>query len=236
MTILSQKEARPWFDRLVKLYAAHAKPENAEPMARYMKDRFRFFGIKSPERKALSRAFFRQEGLPGPEVLGPLFQLCFDAPQRELQYFVQDAGRRMARHLDATFLPVYDGLIGRKSWWDSVDFLAPKLAGPLLRRHPEAIPEYPDRWIEHPNFWYQRSAILFQLDFKEDTDAERLFHYIRRRADSAEFFVQKGAGWALRQYSKVAPEAVRHFIEGHRLATLTEREGMKWIRRQESKG
>jgi 3-methyladenine DNA glycosylase AlkD len=128
-------------------------------------------------------------------------------------------------------LPVLEELIGVRSWWDTVDFLAPKLAGPLLLRYPELIGTYPGRWIESDNIWYQRSAILFQLDYKQQTDAQRLFDYIRRRADSREFFVQKAAGWALRQYSKTAPDAVREFIAGNELPPLTVREGLKWVER-----
>jgi 3-methyladenine DNA glycosylase AlkD len=48
-------------------------------------------------------------------------------------------------------------------------------------------------------------------------------------AGSKEFFLQKGAGWALRQLAKTNPEAVRAFVEKTRLAPLTRREALKNI-------
>ena len=40
-----------------KLYEEHADPETAVPMARYMRDQFRYYGLKSPIRRELVREF-----------------------------------------------------------------------------------------------------------------------------------------------------------------------------------
>ncbi|MEZ4918947.1 MAG: DNA alkylation repair protein [Saprospiraceae bacterium] len=55
------------------------------------------------------------------------------------------------------------------------------------------------------------------------------FEYILLVADSKEFFLQKGAGWALRQYSKTNPDAVREFVAAHRLPALTRREALRLL-------
>ena len=81
--------------------------------------------------------------------------------------------------------------------------------------------------------WLQRVCMIFQLTYKDKTDQDLMFRYILRVAGSKEFFLQKGAGWALRQYSKTNPEAVRAFVEQHRLAPLTRREAMRLILKAE---
>lgn len=214
------------------LYAQHANPANAPFMAAYMKNQFSFFGIKKPERVLLSHQVIQNQGIPTVGDLKIISQLCFQEPQRELQYFVYDLLKKVIKELDSTFLPVLESLILQKSWWDTVDFLAPKLAGSILQRNPEQIRDFPDRWIESENIWLQRSAILFQLDYKEKTNEQLLFQYILRQADSKEFFVQKAAGWALREYSKRNADAVRQFIQHHKLPPLTVREGLKRLNRQ----
>lgn len=215
------------------LYAQNANPLDAPFMKRYMKDQFDFFGIKKPLRETLSNQIIQEYGIPGSSDLKEIAALCFQENERELQYFVNDLLKKVIKKLDDSFLPVLEALILQKSWWDTVDFLAPKLAGNILQRHPNQIPAFPDRWIESDNIWLQRSAILFQLDYKEKTDALLLFRYIHRRADSREFFVQKAAGWALREYSKRNPEAVQHFIQTTTLPKLTVREGLKRVRKGE---
>jgi 3-methyladenine DNA glycosylase AlkD len=215
--------------RIHEVYANRANEFHATPMKRYMRDQFLFYGLQSPLRKELSRDIIRELGRPQGDALKALCRACFASEYREVQYFVQDLVRPVVKKLDPTFLSLWEALIQQKSWWDSVDFLAPKLAGAMLLKYPDQIAQYPDRWIESDNFWLQRSALLFQLDYKHHTDAEKLFRYILRRADSGEFFVQKAAGWALRNYSKVNSQAVTTFVENHDLPKLTRREGLKWL-------
>ena len=212
-----------------ELYAAHANLVDAPFMQRYMQDQFPFFGIKKPLRAMLSQQFIQQHGIPVAEDLKEVCRLCFGEEEREMQYFVNDLLGKIVKKLDRDFLEVFESLLLQKSWWDTVDFLAPKLAGKLLQQYPTEILSYPDHWIESDNKWLQRAAIIFQLGYKEKTDPQLLFRYILRRADSKEFFVQKAAGWALREYSKQNPEAVQNFIAAAPLSKLTVREGLKRV-------
>ncbi len=214
-----------------ELYQQHANPENAVQMKRYMKNQFEFFGLKKPERAELSKQVIQNQDIPEGTDLKEVCRLCFQEEKREMQYFVNDLLGKRTKLLDDSFLETFEVLILQKSWWDTVDFLAPKLAGKILLRYPNKISQYPGRWIQSENFWLQRSAILFQLDYKEKTNQQLLFSFILKRANSKEFFVQKAAGWALREYSKTNPEAVRTFIENNTLPKLTVREGSKRLDR-----
>jgi 3-methyladenine DNA glycosylase AlkD len=223
-------EVEHYIRDLENVYRQHGNPIFAEGASRYMKYHFPFFGVKTPLRRELAAAFVKTHGLPEGEDLKALCRVCFDSEYRDIHYFVGDALRNKIKTMDVSFLPVFEELIGINSWWDSVDFLAPKFAGGLLLRFPEQIPLYVDRWIESDNFWYQRAAIIYQLGYKQKTDAQRLFANVLRRADSKEFFVQKGAGWALREYAKVNPVAVQDFVEGNKLPALTAREALRIIK------
>ena len=156
----------PYTRNLENLYREHGNPVFAEGASRYMKYRFPYFGVKTPLRRELAAAFVAAHGLPAGEDLKALCRACFDAEYRDIHYFVGDALRKKIKTLEVSFLDVFEELIGVNSWWDSVDFLAPKLAGRLFLRFPEQIPLYTDRWIESDNFWYQRAAIIFQLGCK----------------------------------------------------------------------
>ncbi|MBK7873237.1 MAG: DNA alkylation repair protein [Saprospiraceae bacterium] len=211
------------------LFQAHADAENALPMKRYMKNHFEFFGIKKPERAELSKAVIARLGILESEILKEVCFLCFQEEQREMQYFVYDLLGQLIKKLDDSFLGMIQSLILQKSWWDTVDFLAPKLAGNILLRYSNKISEYPEKWIESENIWLQRSAILFQLDYKNKTDQELLFDFILKRADSKEFFVQKQRAGLCGNIQKTNPGAVKQFIMNHTLPKLTVREGLKRI-------
>ena len=113
-----------------------------------------------------------------------------------------------------------------------VDFIAGTLAGTHFNLYPELIKPVTGRWMKSGNIWLQRSSLLFQLKYKNQTDTRLMFKYIRSLSSSKEFFIQKAIGWVLRQYSKTDPETVIQFVEAHQLPPLSKREALKVINRK----
>jgi 3-methyladenine DNA glycosylase AlkD len=75
--------------------------------------------------------------------------------------------------------------------------------------------------------WLQRSSLLFQKNYKKDTDTKLLKEYILQLAPSKEFFIQKAIGWILREYAKTNPQWVQAFTNENTLAPLSKREALK---------
>jgi 3-methyladenine DNA glycosylase AlkD len=215
-------------DRLDRAYARHANAARAAGAEAYLRNQFRFIGLTTPLRRALDRQ--ARQGLPPPTErdLLKFARACWNRPQREFQHAAVDALARWERILTPRALPALERLITTKSWWDTVDGLAPRVVGPLVLRTP-ALVETIDRWLASDNLWLQRSAIIHQLHYKARTNEARLFRYCRLRAGCADFFVRKAIGWALREYSKTRPDAVRAFLARHgaALSGLSRREAMK---------
>lgn len=215
---------------IVEIYAAHADPVRASGMEAYMRGRFRFFGIPTPERRRLSREALRQR-FGTLEELDRTLRELWARDERELQYFAVELAERNAKLWEPRFLQTLRWMILTRSWWDTVDVLASHHVGGLVRRHPELLPEM-DAWIGSGELWLQRAALLHQLGYKERTDAERLFRDCARLAGERDFFLRKAVGWALRQYSYVDPHAVREFVGSHDLSPLSRTEALKAIRRR----
>lgn len=212
-------------------FTAHADATRAAGASAYMRDQFPFFGIDALTRRTLQREVERTLGLPS-DVL-TLAERLWRLNEREYQYAACDILRRpkALRSLTPDDVPRMDRLIVTKSWWDTVDALAPKIVGAILRPFPVLVEQTARRWIDDDNIWLQRSAILLQLDYKTDTNERLLFELIDRRASSTEFFVRKGAGWALRQYAHVQADHVARYVDERRdrLSGLTIREALKHV-------
>ena len=217
---------------LIELFRSNENELNRKPMEDYMRNHFSFLGIKSPERKELIKRFFVEYGKPKREWMKPLVTFLYAQPEREFHYAALAMIDVHIKKLDSEWLSFLEEVITTNSWWDTVDHIAPHHVGAILLREKKSIIDYPDRWIQSDNFWLQRSAILFQLKYKEKTDAQKLFSYIEAASGSKEFFIQKAIGWALREYSKTAPDAVWEFINSTDLAPLSRREGLKHLARK----
>lgn len=208
-----------------------ADPAKGVEMRRYMRDRFPFLGVSSPERRRAQRDWIaRLRTAPIDDVLAAA-EACWREPEREFQYAAADLLRRHAKRVEPRHLPAVRGLIERGAWWDVVDSLAPHVVGSLVGRHPELVAEM-DRWVLDDDMWVVRSAILHQLTYGDGTDADRLFRYCEQQAGHPDFFVRKAIGWALRQYARVAPDAVRDWVADHEpeLSELSVREATKHLR------
>jgi 3-methyladenine DNA glycosylase AlkD len=217
-------------DRLVRTYEAARNPERAGPAAAYMRNQFPFLGLAAPVQGTLNRSI--TAGLPAPteDDLRAVALACWELSEREYQYFACGWLRSHVRVPGPGYLATSRELIITKSWWDTVDSLATRFVGGLVRRHPELTGEM-DAWSADQNVWLVRTAILHQLHYGADTDTERLFAYCTRQAGHPDFFVRKAIGWALRQYARTDPEAVRRYLADNtgRLSGLSVREAAKHL-------
>ena len=216
-------------DLLDEMLSEAGHPEKAVQMSAYMKNRFPFHGVQAKPRREVFKAFVKEVGLPQVKDMEEVVFACFARESREVQYCGVDLCDRMKKKVDKGWITQIEELITTKSWWDTVDGLA-VLAGKHFLRFPDLMESVTESWNTHENMWLQRSSIIFQLTYKEDTRWDLMQKYILRHTDSKEFFIQKAQGWALRQYSKVAPQKVRDFLnENPGLSPLTRREGSKYV-------
>lgn len=208
---------------------AHANPAEAAPMKAYMRGQFDFLGIKTPQRRNLTRQFIASHGLPRVSELDTIVRDLWALPEREFQYAALGLVGRLQKQLPADFIETLEFLLLTKSWWDTVDGIAGDAIGAMFRAYPEVRNRYLPQWRQSNNFWLRRTCILFQLGYKKATDFPLLCDIIRENLGSDEFFINKAIGWALREYSKTDPQAVRDFVAHTHLHPLSAREALKWL-------
>jgi 3-methyladenine DNA glycosylase AlkD len=204
-------------------------PSRAAPMAAYMKNNFAFLGIPTPQRVAALKPMWKAWKPSRLEVLTLVGDLWAQA-EREYQYAAFGALERHWTLLESDDLEDVCALVAtRKAWWDTIDSVD-GIAGLMVKRDP-SLETLMDAFAVHDNVWLRRIAIQHQLGYGPSTDAERLFRYAVLNAAHESFWVRKSLGWALREYAKHDPDAVRAFFGEHRakFSTLTVREALKHL-------
>ncbi|ELU03766.1 hypothetical protein CAPTEDRAFT_192334 [Capitella teleta] len=213
---------------LHKRYSEASDKKYAAQVEKYMRNQFEYFGLKQPARRKIDIELTANE-------IRKLLRACWGREEREFQYFACDMAKIHTQDLCSDVdvkatLNLIKELITTKSWWDTVDVLAPHVVGHLVRQEPEFMKPVLEEWIESENLWLRRSAIIHQLNFKELTDCEMLFRFCSQRSHEKEFFIQKAIGWALRQCHRINPHAVQNYVENNKskLAKLSVREALKY--------
>ncbi len=212
---------------IFEAFRAAADPEKAAHMRAYMRDQFAFLGIQTPERRKLSRAFFKT--MDKAVVDWEFVFKCWQQPEREFQYLAKDYLDRLKAALTPADIPRLRRIALQKPWWDTVDGID-VIIGDIALRHPE-VNRTLLAWSTDENFWLRRIAINHQRGRKDRTDTALLEQIIVNNLGQTEFFINKAIGWSLREYSKTDPAWVRDFIARHRekLAPLSIREASKYI-------
>lgn len=211
--------------------AAHADPARAAPMAAYMKQRFMFFGIPTPARRAAVKAQVASLGrTPDADWLLAVAEALWGFEERECQYVAVDLLVKFAARFEAQYEPQLAALVRAKAWWDSVDLIAAHVYGSLCHREP-ALRARLDGYATHADLWLRRVAILHQLNYAGETDRARLDAILAANLDHPDFFIRKAMGWALRQFARHDADWVRDWLLAHadRVSGLTRREAMKHL-------
>ena len=223
---------------LLSAFQEAAIKEKAEPMSAYMRNQFEFLGLPSPIRKTLQKTFWAKEELPEGQDLLDFVELLWAQDYRELHYQAMELLEKPLRKTNnSELLPFLLQLLQTNSWWDSCDYIGPKLIGHYLQKFPQLKSET-HKWVQSENLWLRRTALLFQLRYKTQTDWPLLQEFILILAPETDFFIRKAIGWSLREYSKTDGPAVTTFIHTHeaKLSGLSKREGLKWLQKHHKNG
>lgn len=218
----------PFIQSLETAFQEKCNAENAFAMAKYMRNHFSFFGIKTEDRRQIFKTIWKENHQEIAENPRGIAWELFTKQQRELHYCaIEIVTKELKGKYKKDDIHLIEKLIITNSWWDSVDTIAKNILGEYLLEHPLQIENVIERFSNSKNMWLNRSAILFQLGYKQKTNFDLLKSECEKHKNSNEFFTQKAIGWALREYAKTNPEAVKNFVVNNNLKPLSKKEALK---------
>jgi len=218
-----------FINALEKEFSANANKKIAIEQKQYLRNQFEFYGLKTPKRREIQKPFLVKKYLPEKENLEKIVKTFWNKPQREYHYFAQELTFKYKKQFEKQDIELFEFMIINNSWWDTIDFIAPKLIGEYFKLYPEQREKYVKKWLASENIWLQRSSIIFQLNYKEETDTEFLSYVINSLLGSKEFFINKAIGWTLRNYSRINPNWVIEFAEKTKLDKLSNKEALRLL-------
>jgi len=216
--------------KLENAFRKESNPENAFAMSKYMRNHFPFFGVKTEDRRRVFKEILKDNIDEISENPKEIALELYSKPQRELQYCsIEILIKQLKGNYKKDDIKLIEKLITTNSWWDSVDTIAKNILGEYLVEHPLEIENVVERFSNSESMWLNRSVLLFQLSYKGKTNFDLLKSECEKHKSSKEFFIQKAIGWALREYAKNNPDAVRNYVNQANLKPLSAKEALKNI-------
>jgi 3-methyladenine DNA glycosylase AlkD len=199
---------------------------------RYLKSELEFLGVATPKFRAIVRESLRSCGALEGNKLRAAVRELWGRPVFELRAAAVELLDRHAKRLEPADLAMIEEMLRGSGTWALVDWLATRVAGPLVERHPALAGEL-DRWATAPDFWLRRAAMLTLLMpmRRGGGDFERFGRYADRMLEEREFFIRKAIGWVLREVGKKRPQVVEDWLRPRlaRASGLTVREAVKHL-------
>jgi len=217
-----------FINQLETTFQTHENKENSLAMAKYMKNHFAFYGIKTTERRLLFKEIWNANKDEIKKDVQNIATSLYTKKQRELHYCaIEIVIRECKGNYKKSDIHFIEKLLTTNSWWDSVDTISKYILGQYLLEFPDAVEDTIEKFSNSDNLWLNRSVILFQLGFKEKTDFDLLKAICLQHENSTEFFIQKAIGWSLREYAKTNPHQVIDFVTHSNLKPLSKKEAVK---------
>ncbi len=209
-----------------------ADPARAAGQRAYMKSDLEFYGVTTPQVRAVGADYVRQH----PDLTRAELVRVVDALYATRSFDLRSAAvvllERKGNLLGARDASWLIAIVRRSANWGHVDMLASKVVGDLVAAHPSLLASLP-AWARDDDFWVRRTALLAQLgELRRGRGDFALFTRLAvPMLGEREFFIRKAIGWVLREVSKKRPELVRAFLveHGDRCSGVTLREARKYL-------
>jgi len=226
----AQAQAAAFVADLRRRMLRAADPAKAPQMQAYMKTDQPFYGIQAGPRRRLFGQALKEHPLTTRQAWEMAIRQLWAADRREAMYQALELAERFPIYLDETSWPLLTDLVQTATHWDTLDWIAAKLVGPVVRAN-RGLERDLIAWRSTPSLWVRRASLLAHLHHGHDTNLPLLETTILALAGDPDFFIRKAIGWVLRELARTKPDWVRQFVAQHagQLSPLSRREALKHL-------
>jgi 3-methyladenine DNA glycosylase AlkD len=184
--------------------------ERAEGSKRYLKSPHNFYGNKIPDLRQISKEF---KDLDFYQALN-LFDELWNSGNHEEMWL---ALYILTFHVKKHPLEIWDFMMKRldkANGWDLTDEMSGHILGPILADRIDLISEV-KKLSENKNPWLRRISIITSGGLIKKNRIELTMRLAEKLIYDEDIYVQKGAGWMLREAGKKNRLSIREFILTH---------------------
>lgn len=179
----------------------------AEQSKRYLKSPYKFYGASVPEIREIAKSYYNLDFNTALNLFNELWNSGYHE-EMWLALFI------MEKQYFKNLLESWNFLISKFDkikTWDHVDELSTSILGKILDERIDLIKEVKEMSYSN-NPWIRRISIVSTLPLIRKGKIELTLRLAERLVYDEDIYVQKGAGWMLREAGKKSRLAIREFI------------------------
>ncbi len=225
------KNMKDYTKRVCALLEKHRNEKAAASMSNTTKNKCKFLGIRIVELKELYKTIFLNFPLPSYEECKNIIRELYSIGEREYMYFGTQLFLKRRKSWTKTDIVFIESLILAQPGWDTTEDITNELVSVYAKKYQSTALEFITSWSSSKNQWLKAAAIMFQRQYKDDTDRRLLEKFITENMKTDNEIINRAIGAALRDYSKVDHEWVLKFVINNSsdLDKKSKQEAIKWM-------
>ena len=185
--------------------------EIAEHSKRYLKSDYNFYGIRVPVLRKIAKNY---KNISLDEVYNLFDELWNSGNHEEMNLGIFILEQQKKKFNLETWRVIISRLEKAKSW-DHIDYLSSSILGEVLLNNLQLISEV-KKMAESRNLWIRRASIVSTYKLIKKNKLELTLRLAEKLVYDEDIYVQKGAGWMLRELGKKDRRLLREFILAHK--------------------
>lgn len=197
---------------------AEGDPVVAAGAGRYFKEKVEFYGLTTPQMRALADEFHAR--IKDRWSLDDVLALCEILLPRK-KYEAKIAAIlllvKFKKELTPAFVPRLKGWLAADYCdnWACVDVLCPDALSGLIEKHPDLVGEI-TAWTGHPNRWVRRASIVAFIPMvRHGRFLDEAYNVAGRMFAVRDDLLEKANGWMLREAGKKDAARLEAFLLRH---------------------
>lgn len=181
----------------------------------YLKSDYSFYGLTVPQERAIAKQY---KHLSIYDAYNLFDELWNSGNHEEMSLALYLLGNYKKKFSIETWNFLFNGdrpRIEKAKSWDHIDELSSHITGEIFLTNPNLQSEI-KRLSESRNPWMRRLSIVSQYPLIKKGKIQLTLLLAEKLVYDNDIYVQKGAGWMLRECGKKNPASVEQFIKMHK--------------------
>ena len=184
--------------------------ERAENSKKYLKSPYEFYGIKVPEIRKIVKNYKQLEFHSALNLFDELWNSGNHEEMSFALYLLENYVKKYSQYIWKFLLE----RIEKAKTWDHVDEFSSHILGVILAEDMRIMSDIKPLF-ESKNPWMRRTSIVSTYPLIKKNKIDLTLRLAEKLVYDKDIYVQKGAGWMLREAGKKNRIAVREFVIIH---------------------
>lgn len=213
-----------FIEALEEQFEMHKDIFYAKKIEKLMKYAYPFIGIKGHLRLQILKYLYPDYKEEIESNLISIVQKLYAKEEREYHYIALELLKKNITLLyKVEYFIFLKDLLDTKANWDTTDIIAKDIVSKYLLYFPELKHAMINLLVNSGNTWKIRSAIIFQINYREKTNKNLLFIICDKFLDTNDNNIYNAIIWALKEYKKYNEVAVNQFLKDKNFSLVSKK-------------